>query len=76
MISTGFKAFGTRILTLVTKGEVAKYALRGAELKQVAGEGYGFLLSSEAAVFEITDDDIQEIFQDGYLLVSEVGLES
>jgi hypothetical protein len=76
MISTGVKAYGARILTLATTGSVAKSALAAADTKFVAGEGYGFLLGVQAALFETTADMTETIFSDGVLFVSEEGLES
>jgi hypothetical protein len=56
MIAIGVKASGSRLLTLITSGKVAKASLRAAERKYVAGEGYGFLVGTSGGLFNTTTD--------------------
>ena len=71
MISRGFKAFGGRYLVIITEGGVAKTSLKAAQLKNVAGAGYGVLLSHSASFFEVLQNDTEEILHNGILFVCE-----
>ena len=75
MVSRGFKAFGGRIMCLVCSGGVAKSILKASQVKNVAGAGYGFLLSHSASFFNVDPNEKDEILRDGIIYVCEAGME-
>jgi hypothetical protein len=71
-IARAFKTLGTRVATFVSNGEVTEHCLRAAQVKHVAKEGYGFLLSQASGWFTLGDG---QLFQNGLLIITELGFE-
>ena len=75
-IARAIKSKGTRIKIIATSSNAARSTLLAFAEKNIAGEGYGFLLSQSSSWYHVDSDEDQDILLNGVLYVAEPGTEA